>query len=154
MEAYGKKGVAASGRSLFGKKNKCKCKKKKCKKAKCLDFCKQNCACCKNEIGMPKNLDGISKCKKWKKVSKARKCKRKFKKLLFCSFIKFYHITIISKRCFKTIIVHYLHYPFLDGAVTYEQHDSTSDENETNNTQEINAEGSNEEEVQEHDNTE
>ena len=77
---YGKKGVAASGRSLFGKKNKCKCKKKKCMKAKCLDWCKKNCACCKNKNGRPESLDGKPKCKRWKKMSNARKCKRKFGK--------------------------------------------------------------------------
>ena len=80
----GERTVDVEPRSLFGKKNKCKCKKKKCKKSECFNWCKQNCACCKKKNGVPENLNGLkdaTKCKKWRKKSNANKCERKFGKL-------------------------------------------------------------------------
>ena len=84
----GEKTVDAGPRSLFGKKNKNKCKKRKCKKSKYLNWCKQNCACCKNKnvntkITWPRivrDLKDAKKCKTWRKMRNARKCKRKYRK--------------------------------------------------------------------------
>ena len=75
---------ATHRRFLLGNKNKCKCKKGKCKKFKCLNWCKQNCVCCRNRKGKPGRLndeEDAKKCKKWRKNSNARKCKRRFGKL-------------------------------------------------------------------------
>ena len=88
----GPKSRATHRRFLLGNQNKCICKKRKCKKPKCFNWCKQNCACCKNKNGKPENLNSeargkeakveifvkMQKCEKWRKKSNAKKCKSKF----------------------------------------------------------------------------
>ena len=126
----GEKTVIVGPRSLFGKKNQCKCKKNNCKMSKCFDWCKQNCACCKkprtplqNAIAIHgmMNLKHAKKCKKWRKKANWSKCKRKLAKLLLSRFISFLYKTRISKKCFKIILVYHMHNFFLDGDAVFEQ---------------------------------